>query len=176
MCETLRWLSSSVMRISFQKSQNTHFFLKNWGIVALHCCVSFCYTTKWVSCMFAHIPHPFPASGAPLPPPPPIPPLEVIAECRAELLVPYSRFPLAAYMCKLSKVPVLSRVWLFVTPMDCRPLDSSVHEILQTRILQRVAIPFSRGSSRPRDWTHISHIAGRFFTVWATREAPFYTW
>ena len=48
---------------------------------------------------------------------------------------------------------------------------SSVHGILQTRILEWVAIPFSRGSSQPRDWTQISHIAGGFFTVWATREA-----
>ena len=44
--------------------------------------------------------------------------------------------------------------------------------ILQARKLEWVAIPFSRGSSRPKDWTHISHIAGRFFTVWASREAP----
>ena len=60
--------------------------------------------------------------------------------------------------------------------MDCSPLDSSVHGILQTRILQWVAVPFSRESSRPRDRTCISHIAGRFFTIWATKEAPFYTW
>ena len=43
--------------------------------------------------------------------------------------------------------------------------------ILQARILVRVAIPFSRGSSQLRDWTRVSHIAGRFFTIWATREA-----
>ena len=55
--------------------------------------------------------------------------------------------------------------------MDCSPPGSSVHEILQARILESVAIPFSRGSSQPRDWTWISCIAGRFFTVWATREA-----
>ena len=44
------------------------------------------------------------------------------------------------------------------------------HEILQARILEWVAMPSSRGSSRPRDWTQVSHIAGRFFTIWATRE------
>ena len=49
-----------------------------------------------------------------------------------------------------------------------------VHEILQARILEWVAFPFSRGSFRPRDWTQVSHIAGRFFTSWATREAPKY--
>ena len=43
--------------------------------------------------------------------------------------------------------------------------------ILQARILEWVAIPFSRGSSQPRDWTQVPHIAGRFFIVWTTREA-----
>ena len=55
-------------------------------------------------------------------------------------------------------------------PKDYNSPGSSVHGILQARILERVAIPFSRGSSQPRDQTQISHIAGRFFTVWATRE------
>ena len=53
-----------------------------------------------------------------------------------------------------------------------QPLGFSVHGILQARILDWVAIPFSRGSSRPRDWIWVSCIAGRFFTTWATREAP----
>ena len=57
-------------------------------------------------------------------------------------------------------------------PMDCSPPGSSVHGILQARTLEWVAIPFSRGSSQPRDWTWVSCIAGRFFTIWATREAP----
>ena len=65
----------------------------------------------------------------------------------------------------------LSRVWL-CDPMDCSPRGSSVHGILLTRILEGVAIPFSRGSSWPRDQTWISHNAGRFFTIWAIREAP----
>ena len=47
--------------------------------------------------------------------------------------------------------------------MDCSPSGSSVHGILQERVLEWVAIPFSRGSSWPRDWTWISCIAGRFF-------------
>ena len=55
--------------------------------------------------------------------------------------------------------------------MDCSLPGSSVHEILQARILEWVAIPFSRGSSWPRDWTWVSCIAGRCFTIWATREA-----
>ena len=55
--------------------------------------------------------------------------------------------------------------------MDCSPPGSSVHEILQARILEWVAIPFSRGSSQPRDQTWVSCIVGRFITIWATREA-----
>ena len=50
-------------------------------------------------------------------------------------------------------------------PMDCSPPGSSVHGILQERILEWVAIPFSRGSSRPRDRTPVYNIAGKFFTV-----------
>ena len=55
-------------------------------------------------------------------------------------------------------------------PMNCNPPGSSVHGILQTRIVEWVAFPFSRGSSQARDWTQVSCIAGRFFTIWATRE------
>ena len=54
--------------------------------------------------------------------------------------------------------------------MDCSPPGSSVHGILQARTLQWVAISFSRGSSQPRNQTHVSCIAGRFFTNWAIRE------
>ena len=56
----------------------------------------------------------------------------------------------------------------------CNPMDYTVYGILQARILKWVAIPFSRGSSQPRDRTQVSHIAGRFFTSWATREAQEY--
>ena len=54
--------------------------------------------------------------------------------------------------------------------MDHSLPGSSVHGILQARILEWVAIPFSRGSSQPRDQTLVSCIAGRFFTVWDTRK------
>ena len=57
--------------------------------------------------------------------------------------------------------------------MDYNLPGSSVQGILQVRILEWVAIPFSRGSSQPRDQTQVSCIAGRFFTIWATREALF---
>ena len=57
-------------------------------------------------------------------------------------------------------------------PMDCSLSGSSVHGILQARMLEWVSIPFSRRSSQPRDQTQVSCIAAKFFTVWATRESP----
>ena len=56
-------------------------------------------------------------------------------------------------------------------PVDCSLPGFSVHGILQARILEWVTISFSRGSSRPRDRTRISHIGGRRFNLWATRKA-----
>ena len=51
-------------------------------------------------------------------------------------------------------------------PTLCHPMDYTVHGILQARILEWVAVPFSKGSSQPRDWTQVSHIIDRFFTSW----------
>ena len=56
----------------------------------------------------------------------------------------------------------------------CDLLDYTHHRILQARILEWVAFPFSRRSSQPRDRTQVSCIAGGFFTSWATREAQEY--
>ena len=56
-------------------------------------------------------------------------------------------------------------------PTLCYPMDYTVHGILQARILEWVAFPFTRRSSQPRDRTQVSHIAGGFFTSWVTREA-----
>ena len=90
---------------------------------------------------------------------------------------------LAACMCTLQiytnstflqrvKVKSLSCVQLFVTPWTVAYLPgSSVYGIFQARVLEWVAISFSRESSRPREWTRDSCIAGRCFTIWATREA-----
>ena len=58
-------------------------------------------------------------------------------------------------------------------PMDCSLPGSSVHGIFQARVLEWVAVTFSRGSSQPRDQTRVSRIAGRRFTLWSTREAPY---
>ena len=57
----------------------------------------------------------------------------------------------------------------------CGPMDYTVSGILQVRILEWVVFLFSRGSSQCRDWTQVSHIAGRLFTNWATREAQDYS-
>ena len=57
--------------------------------------------------------------------------------------------------------------------MDCSLPGSSIHGIFWARVLEWVAILFSRGSFQPRDRTQVSCIAGRCFTVWATREAQF---
>ena len=59
----------------------------------------------------------------------------------------------------------LSRVWLFCDPIDFSPPGSSVHGISQTRILEWVAICFSKGSSQPRNRICASCIAGGFFTA-----------
>ena len=53
----------------------------------------------------------------------------------------------------------------------CNPMDYTVHGILQARILEWIAFPFSRGPSQPRDQSQVSCIAGGFFTSWAIREA-----
>ena len=66
------------------------------------------------------------------------------------------------------KWKLLRCVWLFATPW------TAVHGIVQARILEWVAFPFSRGSFQPRDRTQVSCIAGGFFTSWATRVAQEY--
>ena len=68
----------------------------------------------------------------------------------------------------------ISLVKMKVTKMCstlCNPLEYRVHGIIQVRILEWVAFPFSRGSSQPRDQTQVSCIAGESFTTWATGEA-----
>ena len=73
----------------------------------------------------------------------------------------------------LKKLPVhMSEVKVTQScPTLCDSLDYTVCEILQARILEWAAFPFSSGSSQPKDWTPVSRLAGGFFTGWATREA-----
>ena len=74
------------------------------------------------------------------------------------------------------KIKVAQSCPTLCNPMDCSLPGSSVHGILQARILEWVAVPFSRGYSQHRDQTQVSHIAGRFFTIWATKEASNQAW
>ena len=67
------------------------------------------------------------------------------------------------------KVKSLSCV-LLCDPMDCSLPGSSIHGIFQARVLEWIAVSFSRGCSRPRDRTWVSHIADRCFTVWTTSQ------
>ena len=68
---------------------------------------------------------------------------------------------------------LLSHVWL-CNPTDWRPPGSSVHGILQARILEWVVILFSRASPIPRGWTQVSCIAGGFFTIWVTETSSYW--
>ena len=72
----------------------------------------------------------------------------------------YEMLPVACHACSVAQ-PSLTLCY----PMDYSPLGSSVHGISQVGILEWVAIPFSRGSSQPRDQSQVSCIAGGFFTV-----------
>ena len=71
---------------------------------------------------------------------------------------------------KVKESEVAQSCTILWDPMDCSLPGSSVHGIFQARILEWVVISFSRGSPKPRDRTWASHIAGRGFTLWATRE------
>ena len=71
----------------------------------------------------------------------------------------------------LLRVLVAQSCLTLCDPMDYSLLGFSVHGILQARILEWIAIPFSRGTSQPRDRTLVSCITGRFFTVWATGKS-----
>ena len=73
---------------------------------------------------------------------------------------------------KVVKVLVVQSCPTLCDPMDCSPSGSSVHGILQARILEWEAIPFSRGCSGPRDRTRVSCTAGEFFWSEPLGEDP----
>ena len=77
---------------------------------------------------------------------------------------------------KKVKIVSCSVILTLCDPMDCSPPGSSVCGILWARILEWVAMPFSRGSFWPRDRTWVSYTAGRFFIIWATRPTPLKRW
>ena len=70
-----------------------------------------------------------------------------------------------------TRKPLMGTVCFSTSWTVCSLSGSSVHGILQPRILECVAVSFCSGSSRPRDQTGVSCIVGRFFTIWVTREA-----
>ena len=84
-------------------------------------------------------------------------------------LVKYVRNPGINDYSRKVKALVAQLCLTLCEPMDCSLPGSSVYGILQARILEWVAIPFSRGSFQPSDRTRVSCIAGRFFTVWVTQ-------
>ena len=75
-------------------------------------------------------------------------------------------------MCQVKWSEVTGSCPTLCDPMDCSLSGSSLHGILQARVLEWVAISFSRGSSQLRDRTWVSLIKGRCFNLWATTEAP----
>ena len=78
----------------------------------------------------------------------------------------------AKYGMKRKRKLVAQSCLTLCDPMNYSPSGTSVHGILQARILEWVAIPFSKGFSQSRDWTQVSCTAGRFFTNWVIRKAP----
>ena len=85
-------------------------------------------------------------------------------------------FPISLPCLEKVKVLVAQSCPILCNPMDCSLPGSSVHGILQAKILEWVVISFSRGSFQPRNRTQVSCTADRFFTLWATREAPPSAW
>ena len=89
----------------------------------------------------------------------------------------FSEIVLWALPLSLCTCWVTSAVSALCNPWDWSPPGSPVHGILQARVLEWVAMPSSRGSFQPRDWTHsscCSCIMGIFFYCWTTREAPLF--
>ena len=73
------------------------------------------------------------------------------------------------------ELSILIEIWfveLLCNPLDCSPPGSSVHGFLKERTLERVALQFSRGSSWPRDQTHVSCIGRHILYLWATLGSP----
>ena len=95
---------------------------------------------------------------------------QVVNEAEVDVSLEVPALSMIQHVCMISR---FSRVQLFVTPMDCSLPGSSVLGFPQARILEWVAISFSRGSSKLRDCTQVSCIAGRFFTFWTIRKALF---
>ena len=86
------------------------------------------------------------------------------------IILKHKTMHVACDMCE-SESEVTQSCPTLCDPMDCSQSGSSVYGIFQARVLEWIAISFSRGSSRPRNRTWVSRIAGRRFTVWATLKS-----
>ena len=133
------------------------FLLTNfyWSTVTLQCCASFCSPAKWVSYIYMYFPSFFGFFSH-----------YVTTEDWVDFPVLYSRFSCAQ---SLQLYPTLCN------PTDWSPPGSSVHGILQARTPEWVAMPSSRESSQPRDWTRVPCIscnAGGFFTAEPPGKPP----
>ena len=100
----------------------------------------------------------------------------VANQCGSFFLLLFARLLLLFAVCLLDEcaqeyLSIFLKLNKQSCPTLCDPMDYTARGILQARILEWVVIPFSRRSSQPRDRTQVSHIAGGFFTSWASREA-----
>ena len=120
---------------SFQQPKKIFFY---WRIVGLKCCISFCCTAKWTSYTYTSIHYPSFIKDSY--------PTWVITEYWEEFPVVYSRSLLIIYFIYTNELVALLHLTL-CNPMDLSPPGSSVHGILQARILEWVVIPFSRESN-----------------------------
>ena len=95
-----------------------------------------------------------------------------LAQCNTVHRLPMASCRLTAkIVVRIGAVQSLSCVRPFCNPMECSPPDSSVHGSFQARILQSVAIPLSRGSSRPRDQIWVSCIGRLILYSWAILQS-----
>ena len=126
----------------------------------MHCCASFCYTAKWISSTCAYY-------------------ILFFLNFLTTYFTTDHGVAFPGLCSQFSSVIYLICWCCIVTKscqklcelMDCSLPGSSVHGISQGRILEWVAISFSRVSSQPKLRTQVSCIAGKFFTIWATKEA-----
>ena len=98
------------------------------------------------------------------------PPWSIYSMCTIKMCVVFLNWISYMYLLSESEGEVAQSCLTLCGPMDCSQPGFSISGILQARMLEWVAISFSKRSSWPRDWTQVSCIVGRRFTIWATRQ------